>query len=227
MPSIAFLAVTAGLQEIDALQRANPSPTGAAPEDPATTRAIGRASIVLLSSHFERYHYGVTEEVVAAINVSALPSERLPEEIRLRHSEAAIDELAAMEWIRRGPALRELVAKDGPLWSSGTAVSTLDYARLLRWMSAPKPRELLRLYRMFGIHDVFSSVTRTAHTRSALWLSIESLVDKRNNIAHGDATESATQADVRRYVSAVGVFCQRVDRLVGRHLGRALEIPLW
>ena len=69
------------LQRVTALQRANPSPTGSAPALPEVTRAIGRASVVILSSHFERYLYAVNEEactVVERAGIAASFGSRLP-----------------------------------------------------------------------------------------------------------------------------------------------------
>jgi hypothetical protein len=218
MPSLALLTLLTSLDEIDALQRANPSPTGAGPGDPAITRAIGRGSIVLLSSHFERYHYALCEELVQVVNDAGLGFESVPILIRLRHSANAIDDLSKKAWDRRAEGLAAFLASEGALWGDTGYPLALEHSRLLTWMKSPKPQELVKAYRSWGIADIFSAVTRKPTTRAHLWLHIDGLVTKRNNIAHGDPAEETTQADVRRYAVAVRTFCERVDRRLASHL---------
>ena len=71
MPSKALEGLLSGLDEIDAMQRANPTPQeGGGLTKPDVVRALGRAEVVLLSSHFERYLYALNEEAVALILVN-------------------------------------------------------------------------------------------------------------------------------------------------------------
>jgi hypothetical protein len=82
MPSAAVVSLRAAVQEVAILQAANPSPTGSAPQKPDLTRVIGRACVVLLSSHFERYIYAVNEEAVDRIRNSGAHSSMIPLDIR-------------------------------------------------------------------------------------------------------------------------------------------------
>ncbi len=68
MGSQSLAALSIAIHEISLLQQVNPSPFGAQPSRPDITRAIGRASVVLLSSHFERYFYAINEEAVGVVN---------------------------------------------------------------------------------------------------------------------------------------------------------------
>jgi hypothetical protein len=54
------------------------------------------------------------------------------------------------------------------------------------------------------------------------------LVDKRNGIAHGDASVTPTYQDVVSYRAAVRVFCTRVDHAMARRLSQLLGAsPPW
>ena len=104
----------------------------------------------------------------------------------------------------------------------------LDHERLLTWMKAPTPKNLVRYYRYWGIGDIFDDITRTSHTRTELWLRLDELVRKRNNIAHGDATTEATPTDLRSYTRSALRFCERADRQMARALRRLVPAtPPW
>jgi hypothetical protein len=197
----------------------HPSLAPRRPDSLKLARAIGRGQIVLLSSHFERYIYSLNEELVGVLNENEIPSERLPELFRLQHAAGPVDDLARTGSERRGKKLQEFASNEAWLWRVGST-GIVDHERMLAWMKAPHASDLVRYFRMWGIDDVFSAITRNATTRSALWLGIQGLVDLRNNIAHGDFVAQATQQDVRRYMISVRQFCSRVDRRVAQEVAR-------
>jgi hypothetical protein len=142
------------VDEVADLQRADPTPLGATPSDPARTRAVGRASVVLLSSHFERYVYAINEEATGAINSSALAGADLPMRLRLLHSRSSVDGLVETGWERRGEQLEKFVQAEAWLWG-GEARGALEHERLLSWMKAPTPANLVKYYKYWGIVDIF------------------------------------------------------------------------
>ena len=217
MSSDALKSLLAGIEEVRDLQTANPTPPGGLPDRPRVVRAINRASVVLLSSHLERYLRGVNEEAVGVINAATISGSALPETLRLQHSKIPVDELAEAQWNNRAAMLSQLMATDGWLWGSGPK-ATLDHDRLLRWMKSPSPERTLRLFKLWGISDVFSAVTRQPHTRQRMWLKLEELVDKRNDIAHGDSGTEATYKGHRYLCRVVRTFCTRADGILSRTL---------
>ncbi len=227
MPSAALIALKAALNEISDLRRAgrlNRSPT---PAKLRVARAVGRAQVVLLCSHFEHYFYAVNEEAVVFLNGRAIPANALSENLRLLHSKPPIDEMADTAWENRANKLRDLVASDGWLWIAALR-GTLDHKRLLAWMKAPKPESLVRYFRYWQVPDVFSAITRTVHTRNLLRLGVQELVDQRNKIAHGDFSAQATPSDIERYSQSVRKFCERADALFARTLrGITAGHPPW
>jgi len=224
--SSALEGLDTALTEIVDLQRVNPTPTGAALSAPLITRAIGRASVVLLSSHFERYIYAVNAEAAEAVSLSGATGDALPEGLRLAHSRHPIDELALTIWDRRGDALNKFVREESWLWVPGQG-GHLEHKRLLTWMKAPFPKNLKRYYKEWGIEDIFSAITRRIHTRIDLELRISELVGKRNGIAHGDFSVDATQSDIRLYRAAVQVFAERADRALSRQLATLTGSVPW
>jgi RiboL-PSP-HEPN len=223
MASQALLTLLEALREVDELQRANPTPVGAAPTSPSVTRVVGRASVVLLSSHFERYVYSVNEEAVATLNSAGVTGSELPDGLKVLHSRVAVDALTETGWEKRSKQLEEFVTLEGWLWG-GASTGYLSHNKLIVWMKAPTPAALVRYYGIWSIFNIFDAITRTSHTRKDLWLKVDELVAKRNNIAHGDATVEATQADVRSYRSHARKFCESADKQLAQQLRRSFGI---
>jgi len=219
MASAAIRAFQRAVAEINDLERADPTPLGRQPVDSTISRVVGRATVVLLSSHFERYLYAVNEEAARHLAASITRGNQVPELMRLLHTRPTLEAMLETSWERRAAQLGDFMKTDGWLWTDATP-GNLEHDRLLLWMKAPSPNNLVRYYRYWGIDDIFDAITRSAHTRTELWLKLDELVRKRNNIAHGDATTEATQTDLRSYKDCALRFCERADGQMARALGR-------
>ena len=224
MPSDASQSLLQGVDEVTDLLRADPTPRGGISPDPPASRAILRAAVVIIYSHFERYLRSVNEEAISLLNNSSVSSKVIPEVLRLRHSRIQIDCLADTQWDRRSKGLREFTRHDAWLWGSANK-GVLDHKRIIQWMKSPDPDNVKRFYRLWGIEDIFSSITRKPRKKRWYTWKIKELVEKRHNIAHGDFTTEATLEELRDYRTVIITFCDRVDRQLFRILSVHLGIP--
>ena len=226
MPSEALKSFRRGSGEVGDILVADPGKPGGLSAEPAITRALTRAALVMLYGHFERYVRQSVEEAVDVMNVGGVQSDHLPTILKLRHSRPAVARVSRMSWEnpRREAALKELMEGDGWLWEPG-GVGTLEGKRLLERLKSPTPKNLLRVYQMWWVRDIFVRITRTARTRRRLRMSVEELVHKRNNIAHGDFVIETTRGDVERYADVAGEFCRRADGVLAVQLRRRMRVP--
>lgn len=184
-----------------------------------------RARTVLLCSHFERFMYALNENATDFLNSSGVPSERLPERLRLLQSRVLVDDLAKQSWEKRADRLSHFASEHSPMWIFGATVRTLDANATLASMKSPKVVELERYFRTFEVDQVFSKITRSEPGRKRLIVSLSSLVDARNGIAHGDATVQPTDSELGEQLQAVVDFASRTDRLMAKTLARLAGAP--
>jgi hypothetical protein len=117
----------------------------------------------------------------------------------------------------REDKLRAFALSETPLWREGKS-GTLDHSQLLTWMKAPQPKNIKRFYTLYGVPDVFAAVTRSTQSRRRLYLDLTELVEKRNSIAHGDASVEALSVDVTRYLASVVKFASSADKVMARYI---------
>ena len=183
--------------------------------------------MVLLCSHYERFIYAINEEATDFVNSLSLPSEKVPRKLRLLQSRGAIEQLALKQWDNRAEQLTEFASLYACMWQEGVPVDNLVASAHLEWMKSPKVKDVIRYFEMFDMRDVFASVTRTDQGRRRLARNLQSLVDARNGIAHGDRTVQPQPTEVTEYIRVVVDFASRVDRAFARNLSQigACSVP--
>lgn len=182
MPSAALEELNVALSEVIDLQRANPTPPGGLPDKPKVVRAINRASVVLLYSHFERYLRRVNEEALDLLNEQEVESHKVPEAIRLEHSSVPVDSMAPMQWPNRAKQLSEFVAQDAWLWGEAPRAQ-LDAARLLRWFVSPTQSESADSTD-FGTSRIYLGRLRGDSTGTVIYNSRSQNLSKSVGISH-------------------------------------------
>ena len=219
MPSQALLDFNIGASEVTDILRADPTPPGDIPQDPDITRALTRAALVMLCGHFERYIRGSVEEAIEIMNEAIFDRDLLPLRFKLQHSREPVERLWRTSWERRDKAFGKFFENEGWLWAP-LPQGRLDEESLLGFLKAPVPQKMARLYRMWGVENIFRRITRAEHTRTRFLLRLKELVEKRNKIAHGEFTIETTRGDMDEYLDVVAQFCRRADGVLAKVLRR-------
>ena len=124
--------------------------------------------------------------------------------------------------------LKELFAGFSSHWIPGQGVTGLDADANIAWMKSPKVGNVIRLFKMYGIENIITAITRTDAGRRDIKRELQGLVDARNGIAHGDQTIQPTGPELTRYLDTVESFCRRADRHAALSLARTVGIsPPW
>ena len=218
MPSEAYRELIEALEEVDDLES-----VGRRSQRRLTTgqaRAVGRSGVVLLSSHWERFLRAMHAEAVDFLNGHAVDLSKLPLTVWTTDLNYRINSLADMQPSNRSEQLCAFFEEYSWRWGFGPR-GVIDAEVSLQWMKAPDPKRVTRLFKMWGVPQIFKRITRAENTRKDLYLNIQTLVEKRNNIAHGDASVEASRSDVRRYARAVKLFAERSDRVLRRRIESA------
>jgi hypothetical protein len=221
-PSAALQELQNGIAEFRALRSHPPMrrPQYSASAHSTALVAHRRACTVLLSGFYENYFYGVDEIAVSYLNGCGIDCDAVPVKMRLVQARKHVDDMSRRSWEKRQADLELFAQQVGPMWMAGETMSTLRAGPNLESMKAPTTQEVRRLYRLYGVEDVFSAVTRTSTARGKIIRSLDTLVENRNGIAHGDQTVQPTRTELTQYVDAVEKFCTRADVYFRTHLQR-------
>lgn len=90
-------------------------------------------------------------------------------------------------------------------------------------MKSPKPKSLVRFFKYWGVDDIFKRITRTPHMNKHFRLTLQGMIDRRNNIAHGDYNTVAGKTDITQYKNAATQFCERADKVLAKALARSFD----
>jgi len=153
---------------------------------------------------------------------SRLPIGRVPTRLRQRHAERDIRKLADV----RNPDTfsHELVefAKRNNVLLLGSRLlpGSVDVERLRLGFATPTTDNIRRLLGTVGFEPdrVFDVAFASARVRMRVVASVDSLVAKRQDVAHGEFGAAPTKKDVLGYLAAVRMLGARLDSAVGLQL---------
>ncbi|MFN8490443.1 MAG: MAE_28990/MAE_18760 family HEPN-like nuclease [Caldilineaceae bacterium] len=183
--------------------------------------ALYRGSVVLMSSHLERYVEALVVEAIDAINLNKPNVNTIPPSLRmaqirqpLRHAHEIEDIVAKTNM------LRSLVTDYAWFWDSSHPCDKLRGDDLINEFDNPLPKRIRLLFAPFGNSDVVGPAISLdkSDARPLIEIKVRELVEKRNAIAHTGMTADLTREDVITYLSCSRRLVRGIDRIFGKQI---------
>lgn len=220
--SQAYVEFRKNQHEVVELLRASPNDVSqlASPVKRQLANALHRGSVVLLSSHLERYIESLVVESIDAINLARLPATRLPECLLMKSIERKLYTAhMATKRAKKASLLKELAGDYTWFWD-GVTPCKLSSAALVDDFNNPLPARIDRMFLVFDINDVVGKAVGLSKDpgRAIIEAKVRELVEKRNSVAHTGMTFDVTRQDVIIYFRCTYRLVQGIDIVVGKSI---------
>lgn len=175
--------------------------------------ALLRGAHVLLCSHLEGYFEDLVSDMISAYDHLASHVVLLPEELRAQQVTGG-----AHKWEVKEPSKRWQIMQ---VWASHPLVQTwrekppgcMEASFHIDGFSNPGSNEIDSLFKTVGIRDVWERF-REIEPDQLIFQSMNAIVNRRNQIAHGNANATITLADARLYVKRARRIAEVFEKLV-------------
>jgi hypothetical protein len=183
-----------------------------------------RGALVLLCSHLEGFFEDLVEEALLTLNFHAPDVRSIPLVIRQRQVTAKLRMTPLPDTERDWSGLLECVnhplLRDDDSCSPGTR--NIDSELHVRGFANPGTGEIDKLMASIGATDSWLAVTAEYGNKGGAD-TVNAVVNRRNQIAHGNLESSVSRLDVEEYVTVLELVCVLFDGLVGRHLASCIS----
>ena len=197
------------------------------PETDAQTRrtvagkdaALLRGALVLLCSHLEGFFEELIEDALHAFDLLAPTVASIPLAIRKKQVtyRLRLTEPADLDRDWRGLlecAAHPLLRDDHPCLP-GTR--KIDSELHIRGFANPGTGEIDWLMASIGVSECWPVVAKKLGGRHGAD-TVNAVVNRRNQIAHGNLESSVARSDVEEYVAVLEMVCDQFDTVVGHHV---------
>ena len=214
--SAAYSILTNRLKEVRTLQKIAASysrkkPLGSHDDEVAS---LCRSATVLLCAHIEGYSDDLSKLIIERISEGNFPKNAMGDAFRYYFSQDIIAEIRdTREPARIAIKITDLVQRDREIWSeAGTFPSNLNSSIFMRGFSTPRPTDIYRLFRRFGFDQIKSEMASRLRSEFQFCENmVETIVDDRNKIAHGDYQLAKSPSDIQDMILKARSFCRTAD----------------
>ncbi len=230
--SQAFQEFLEGVREIGELLRAAPSDVEQLRSRKATdlANALYRGSVVLLSSHLERYLESLVVEAIDAINATTPHINSIPEPLRMiQILQPLTNAHETKDITKKINSLKILVADYAWFWDDTRPCNKLHSEALISSFDNPLPERIRKLFRNLDINDVVGRAVALDNSRYRRLIEekVRELVEKRNSVAHTGMTTYLTRSDVIDYLICSRRLVRGIDTVVGQEVQKITVTWPW
>ncbi len=184
--------------------------------------ALCRSTLVLLCSNMEGFYEDLAVDILQFHEHAATSMATLPKVLRVKQLwKKGLDDADDMKkWCFIEQVRRTEFADDNETCTKGIFTSDLH----TRGFSSPGSKAVAKLLGSVGLQDYWGKVEGLLNSR-ILENSLDSLVGRRNPIAHGDASATATPGDVRKYIEDMCKLARSSDTIAHTYLTSEFSHP--
>lgn len=181
--------------------------------------ALLRGALVLLCSHLEGFFEDLIEEALRAFDFLAPTVAAIPLAIRKKQVTSGLSLTNSSDPDRDWRVLLDCVAhpllRDDHPCSPGSR--RIDSDLHIKGFASPGTGEVNKLMASIGLIECWGIVAEKFGSRRGAY-TVDAVVNRRNQIAHGNLESSVSRSDVEEYVVVLEKVCGQFDTLVGEHL---------
>ena len=175
--------------------------------------ALLRGSHVLLCSHLEGYFEDLVSDLITAYDHLASHVALLPEELRAQQVTGG-----SSKWEIKDPRKRWQTVQ---AWSTHPLIQSdaekpigcMEASLHIDGFSNPGSNEIESLFRTVGIPEIWDSF-RAIEPNQLIFQTVNAIVHRRNQIAHGNADATITLSDANLYVQRAERIAEVFEQLI-------------
>lgn len=191
----------------------------------AEIRALCRSAVVLLSSHIEAYVKELGELAIDSAHQRGVQRSRISPNFFYYVSRERIEGIRGSTQPNGiAKSIQEFILHELPHWhGTGPIHGPISSETFNSGFSNPKFDKVKSYFGRFGYDEFRRDFMSSKGARGALLeASIDSIVNTRNSIAHGDPAATKTPAEVREMEDNAKEFCRAVDQIFSEWCKRSL-----
>jgi hypothetical protein len=186
-------------------------------------RALCRSALVLLCSHMEGFFEDLIDDVIAFHEKNSTKVRNLPIALRVKQAKALVVTLSGSSSdVRKWEAIQTFRADHFYDESQACVSNMLDASLHTVGFASPGSSELESLFSSVGFTELWAEI---AAWRSGYLLkgTLDALVVRRHDVAHGKLNASITPSDITQYLLDMRALADSVDISVGEWLEASHE----
>lgn len=192
-------------------------------ESAAKDEALLRGAHVLLCSHLEGYFEDLVSDVIEAYDGLAEDIKLLPETLRAHQVMGAASKWDVKDPVKRWQfvqawASHPLVQADGK-----KSPGCLEVDVHINGFANPGTGEIEELFKTVGIANVWS-IFKTLEPDQIVVSTVDAIVNRRNQIAHGKADATITLTDAQLYVQRAERIAEVFSQIVTNSINQQLAL---
>lgn len=203
--------------EIKTLQKYVDSITATTELERKRESAIHRASLVMLCSHFEGYVEDRLLEFIDDVKFSKVQCIKIPPQLKVSLCKPGLKKLENKDHNVLIDRIPRFIEQYTVIWDNDKVLAPKDFPVIDDddWkIGNPGSKVLERNFKRIGIDKIWQEIDSKNGT---LKRDLDALVQRRNEIAHGNIDSTATSVDVERYVKSISELIGRLDAITYRH----------